>query len=375
MNSTSAKPMYEIIYDDLKKNIEEGHYKSGEKVPTEKEVADQYRVSRITSKKAYDMLVAQGYIYRHPGRGSFVLDSYSAQPASEDNRNHPPRKQGAVLPTVIGYITPDYDDSYGPRLFYGLERKSAETGCFLTVRRSLGIREEEEEAIQFLMNSGVDGLVIWPSSNDTYNNQILKLVVEKFPLVLVDRPLKGLDAVSVCTDNAAAAVKATNYLLELGHEKIGFIAPPTAVTTVVDDRIQGYIQSHAENGIMVQKILELPDTTYFHTDSQKNVEAIRSYLSETNPTAVITAEYNIANMAAVAAESLGLQIPQDLSILCFDHPAFSSEQRRFTHMRQREEEMGKKAFETLLQLIQGNEALSSSYEADLVVGNTTAKRS
>ncbi|AZN40325.1 GntR family transcriptional regulator [Paenibacillus albus] len=74
MNKPIVKPMYEVIFDAIKNKIEDGTYLPGSQIPTEKEIADQFEVSRITSKKAYDLLVAGGFIYRHAGRGSFVQD-------------------------------------------------------------------------------------------------------------------------------------------------------------------------------------------------------------------------------------------------------------------------------------------------------------
>ena len=48
--------MYKKIYDDLLEAIEKGIYSPGSKLPSEKELMEQYNVSRITSKKALEML-------------------------------------------------------------------------------------------------------------------------------------------------------------------------------------------------------------------------------------------------------------------------------------------------------------------------------
>lgn len=75
MNETmSSKPMYEKIFDEVKQLIINKSYGQGERVPSEKELAETYNVSRITSKKALEMLAAEHLIVRKPGRGSFVAD-------------------------------------------------------------------------------------------------------------------------------------------------------------------------------------------------------------------------------------------------------------------------------------------------------------
>lgn len=66
--------LYKKIYDDLLEAIEKGIYSPGSKLPSEKELMEQYNVSRITSKKALEMLADQNIIVRMPGKGSFVLE-------------------------------------------------------------------------------------------------------------------------------------------------------------------------------------------------------------------------------------------------------------------------------------------------------------
>ena len=66
--------LYKKIYDDLLEAIEKGIYPPGSKLPSEKELMEQYNVSRITSKKALEMLADRNIIVRMPGKGSFVLE-------------------------------------------------------------------------------------------------------------------------------------------------------------------------------------------------------------------------------------------------------------------------------------------------------------
>jgi DNA-binding GntR family transcriptional regulator len=57
---------------EIKKQIEEGHWLPGEKIPTEKALADLYSLSTGTIRKAIMKLVNDGYLYRIAGKGSFV---------------------------------------------------------------------------------------------------------------------------------------------------------------------------------------------------------------------------------------------------------------------------------------------------------------
>ncbi len=68
------KLKYIMIYDELVKTIEDGNVGPGEKLPSESELMDKYKVSRDTIRKSLDLLEENGYIQKAKGKGSFVLD-------------------------------------------------------------------------------------------------------------------------------------------------------------------------------------------------------------------------------------------------------------------------------------------------------------
>lgn len=78
-----AMTKYMRIYTDTKNLILSGHYRDGDQLPEEAAVCEKYGCSRMTVKKAYDMLVADGFIYRKQGQGSFVLSSSSNRDGME----------------------------------------------------------------------------------------------------------------------------------------------------------------------------------------------------------------------------------------------------------------------------------------------------
>jgi len=67
--------MYFRIQQAILEQIQSGQLKSGELLPSETELAQQYQVSRITAKRALDELVYQGWAFRQQGRGTFVAQA------------------------------------------------------------------------------------------------------------------------------------------------------------------------------------------------------------------------------------------------------------------------------------------------------------
>ncbi|MNN26892.1 lac repressor [compost metagenome] len=90
-------------------------------------------------------------------------------------------------------------------------------------------------------------------------------------------------------------------------------------------------------------------------------------------TAFFAIEYNIALLAKAAVTRLGLRIPEDVSIICFDSPQFRiGEGYAFTHMRQSEEDMGKLAVENVLALLENRPVANKvKLPAALVPGEST----
>lgn len=68
----SKLPYYQQLYLILRAKIDQQEWKPGDRIPGESELIAQYRVSRSTVRQVLDMLVQEGLIHRHRGRGSFV---------------------------------------------------------------------------------------------------------------------------------------------------------------------------------------------------------------------------------------------------------------------------------------------------------------
>ena len=75
---TSEKPMYEQIEEGIRKAILEGEFRSGDMLPSVRQLAKDLNVSAITTKRAYIDLEHEGFVYTVSGKGTFVrLDKLS----------------------------------------------------------------------------------------------------------------------------------------------------------------------------------------------------------------------------------------------------------------------------------------------------------
>ncbi|ELK44456.1 GntR family transcriptional regulator [Halobacillus sp. BAB-2008] len=80
LDKKSPLPMYYQIEEDIKGKIESGLFGVGKTIPSERELSEQYGVSRMTVRQAVSNLVNEGALYREKGKGTFVSERKIEQP-------------------------------------------------------------------------------------------------------------------------------------------------------------------------------------------------------------------------------------------------------------------------------------------------------
>lgn len=70
----SKLPIYHQLYEILRANIVGGKWRPGDMLPSESELIEQYAVSRVTVRQAFEALVNDGLVNRQRGRGTFVVE-------------------------------------------------------------------------------------------------------------------------------------------------------------------------------------------------------------------------------------------------------------------------------------------------------------
>jgi GntR family transcriptional regulator, arabinose operon transcriptional repressor len=376
-------PLYAQIYTHLIEEIKAGLLQPGDRMPTEKDLAHQFSVSRITSKRALEELVRVNVVQRLRGKGSFVVDILPdlsriniPAPDSEDTSNE---ANGVKMPLVC-LIMPDFSNAYGLKLLYAIETALSAHRAFLVLKRTYGDRDQEQQAIHRFVRNGGAGLIVMPVHGEFYNEEILRLALEGYPLVTVDRYLKGIATCAVYTDNTKAAYDLTSYLLDRGHEHIAFLSPPREGTSSIEERFEGYSAALAARGLsprlqtsLTNLFSTLPQS--FHGDKiLTDEEKIRTFIVRMPQiTAFVTVEYNIALILAEVLVSLGKRVPEDYAIVCFDSPDDPFGPPAFTHVEQDETSMGRIAVDLLLAQLRGEAVPArTTVPFQLVEGRSTA---
>ncbi len=361
---------YLRIYNSLKADIQAKRYQVGEQLPTEAELQQIYGVSRITVKKAMEMLSDERLVERFSGKGTFV------RACAEEKKS----QTAASEKKILGLVMSGFGASFGQEFVRGVAEAANAAGYCLMTGLFYKSAAEEQQLIDRLIENGVQGMIVMPIHDGSIANAgILERAIAKFPMVLADRFMAGIRLPYVGTDNANAAFEATRYLFELGHENIGLVSPIPS-TTAITEREAGYMRAYAMTNYQIKPSYLVPSlqSSMPGRDTPENFRADVEYMKayyRNNPevTALLCIDSNVMAICMTAAAELGLQVPRDKSLVCFDAIDSDRSQSVCTHIRQPEEKMGRVAVELLLESIAGDtEPKHVLLPAVLSIGASTA---
>lgn len=339
------QPLYRQIQDEIKEMIRQGKLRPGDRVPSEKDLAEQFHVSQITSKNALIGLADEGVLIRHQGKGTFVnQDVLSVHIPSL----HASAAEGKPNRSLIGLIVPTLRTNVELKIVKHIERFAAQNGCQLILRISRESQLTESEAIESMIACGAQGIIIFPTEEETYNEDILRLSLNKFPLVLIDRYLKEIRTYSVSSDNAAGTYEAVTHLLDKGHEHIALISPEIT-NTVTEDRAAGFEKAFLNKNLPINKqlwctfnVAEVHDRkvgTLIHDFLQARPEVTAAF--------VMNAE--LSQIAYQVLGQLNRKVPDDFILFGFDDPDCPGA----SYVEQDEEAMCERSVAFLLEQMEG----------------------
>ncbi|HZM38400.1 MAG TPA: LacI family DNA-binding transcriptional regulator [Acidimicrobiales bacterium] len=251
---------------------------------------------------------------------------------------------------VLGIVVADIEP-FSAELLKGAGAAIRERGYELIVYSGSGHGKDhsgwERRYISRLGGTLTDGIIlVTPTVVD---------VDDGTPLVAVDPHTGPSSLPSVHSDNLAGAITATRHLLELGHRRIGFLAGRPDLESA-RQREQGYCRALSDAGLPVDtNLIRVGDY-----ELEMSQEPARQLLTlDDRPTAVFAANDLSAMQTMHVARTLGLAIPHDVSVVGFDNiPESALIEPPLTTIDQSIQEMGRRAVELLIAVIEGETGLT-----------------
>lgn len=214
----------------------------------------------------------------------------------------------------------------------------------------------------------VDGILLLGIHQD--DPKLLSLNESDIPTMSIDLNFVGPRAGYLTSDNVKGATSAIEYLISLGHQRIGFISDCFA-NPAGQDRFKGYQQTLQKYGLHYQE-----DWVTEGDFSEESGYKAAHRLLQADPS--LTAIFSISDSMAIGAmkaiRDRGLQVGVDISVIGFDDIAMANHVTpSLTTVRQNKEKMGAQAALALVDLIDMNENKPSIFliETELIIRDST----
>jgi DNA-binding LacI/PurR family transcriptional regulator len=302
-----GQPLYESVKQALTEAINSGHYQPGIRMPSTKELSRQMSVSLVTAHRALQELVTVGVLERTRGRGTYVV---------ENHRDIRPRLRVGVL------IDPEASlaNLYHSQILEGMHRAAVEHRADLVLMgHDSDIRPDAHGYV-----------VINPTASEL--DDLAIRIGTKAPIVVVGAQSDRQGVTSIDTDNQDLAWQAVNHLYHLGHRRIGFIIGEIGCSNC-QDRREGFINACKSLGI-AEKNRPIIETDGWQLKPDDKLKLNRM-LGEDGLTALFAGNYYLTLDAYQVAATMGLKVPQDLTVVGVDDPQSAAHLRpALTTLRQ-----------------------------------------
>ncbi len=213
---------------------------------------------------------------------------------------------------VIGMVVPDVGDSFTIQVMKGVNRAIQEFGQDLIVYTGgnstiTSWPAREQQYVSLLNGSITDGIIVVAPTAVTFSTA--------HPLVAVDPHPEDIEFPSVIATNRIGSLAAMEYLIGLGHRRIGFIGGRTDLQSALR-RFQGYKDGLCQANLPIEEELIQPGD-YTHECGYVGAQKLLSLANP--PTAIFAANDQSAIGVIHAAQKAGLRVPEDLSVMGFDN--------------------------------------------------------
>jgi len=237
----------------------------------------------------------------------------------------------------------------------------------LTVCDTGNDKENEKVYLDYLLKNKIGGIIF----TEGISLSLIDRAGEQVPIVLIDQKKSYGNVPEVTSDNYNGAFQATEYLIQLNHRRIGFVAGPKEWQTA-RERFSGFTEALAKHNINLDSQL-IFNGDFLH---KSGIQAMEYFLSLPQwPTAIFCANDQMALGVLSKAQTLNISIPDDISLVGFDAvPLFGLSSPNLTTVKQDIPELCRHAVEQLMKQINGHPWMERTIiPTRMIVGETSKK--
>jgi len=225
---------------------------------------------------------------------------------------------------------------------------------------------KEKEILDEFISYGVDGVLLAPSRESSYEQNLLPLIQQRIPIVLMDRTYEEYGGHFVQSDDYNGAYAAVNLLIKNGYKSIAHIRG-TDTWSIGTERYRGYADALNNNGMPLNQNHII---SCLAANKEEGFQAAIQLFSLPNPPdAVFTVTDDVAAGVIEYCHQRNLIIPDQIGVVGFSNSELSALlSPRLTTVEQKGQEIGKVAFEFFLHSLANKaKVFQKTFESRLII--------
>lgn len=338
MEDKNENVKYRRLVDDIRRKIDTGHYKKGDKLTSENRLVEEYGYSRQTIRQALSVLENEGLLVRRRGSGTYI------------DKDSSPNEKTYNVGVLATYLS----DYIFPLIIRGIEEVLSPRDYHISLAVTRNKIEEENRVLRSFLDRRVDGIIVegtksaFPNPNlDLYR----RLQHMGIPVVFFNGYYGDLEnTVYVVTDDRRAGFDLTAYLVSRGCRRIGGMFK--------SDDMQGHRRySGYVSALMGADLPVNDDSLMWYTTADEmrfGQDEFDSFVAKRfmSCDGIICYNDNIAAALLSIFAKAGRAVPGDIMLGSFDNSKIAEYPgMRLTSMNHPKEELGRVAAHKLLRLM------------------------
>lgn len=259
-------------------------------------------------------------------------------------------------------------NSFCAKIINSIDNEAKKHGYNIMICATNDDPKTEERYLNYVKNKFVDGMIV---INSTLSEKEMSNLSMKFPIIQCSEYTDPKTTPYVTINNKKAAKDAVNYIIEQGRKNILLIGVDDPNIISAKERLEGYKEALKENNIEFTT-----NNIVFSNYGYRNTYRLMSefFKKGVNCDAVFAISDKMAAASIVALQEIQYNVPEDIIVVGFDNTDISYIfNPSITTVAQPHKEMGKVAFEMLLDRINGKKCKNKILEHEIIVRKSTSK--
>jgi len=254
---------------------------------------------------------------------------------------------------IVGVIVPSAEINFFGSVVHGIESVATQKGYNVLIYQSNETHDYEIRAIETFLSARVDGILVSIAKDTLDYTHFINVKNLGIPIVFFDRANTEIGIHSVIINDYKGAFIATQHLIDKGYKRIAHISGPQHIK-IFNDRLRGYMAALQANNIRFRN-------NYVYNGNvsiDAGRKAIKKLLSIAGPPDAVFAVEDFTALGAIKQlKEDNIKIPDDFGVIGFANELFGEHiSPTLSTIDQQTVQMGKRAFELLLELIDNEHA-------------------